>query len=111
MKKTCVIKPKGGDWQEVPDAIITMAMCDLSVNATHEEFADFAARLMEVTGSYDVEFRKTDDAGVVTVTKAFSGTVPPRQPGDPIVEMPGGLAMVAVYINPDAKQHRQEGGS
>lgn len=110
MPNRCYIRPIGSEWRVVPSAIEAVAEIDLPGADTEEEWdrqwADYAARLMGITGPYDVEFRR-EEGGDVTVLAAFSATVT-RSPGDPITEIPmsggGTLGMAAFYINPDVKQ-------
>lgn len=110
MANRCYLRPAGGNWQVVPHAIEATAEIDLpganSVEEEDRQWANYAARLMNITGPYDVEFRSEEEGAEPVVLAAFSAHAY-RGPGDPIVEtpMPGGgtLGMVAFYINPDRR--------
>lgn len=101
------IRPEGGEWREIPSGVIEEARHFLN-GGTNEQVANYAARVMEIAGPYQAQFREEGPDVSVGVIKTVSGTVPPRAPGDPILTLPEGsrhpgARLVAHYINPDRK--------
>jgi len=99
--KKAFIRPTGGCWQEVPDPIVTFAMCDLPIGTGDKEFADYVARSMGFTDRYLLEYREAQGDDTMKSIGVIEGEVPPRViPGDPLMTLPGGVELIATYVAP-----------
>ncbi len=101
------IRTLGDDWRQVPSGVIEEASHFLN-GGTDDQIIDYAARVMNLFGPYEAEYRDAGPDDSLTITKTVSGAISPRAPGDPILTLPEGsrhpgARLVAHYINPNKK--------
>ncbi len=103
------IRQRGSEWREIPDALITDALCDLPiVGATNEMFADYVARRLGLSGEVEVEFRDELPDHSMKIVEMVSVTVPGHVPGTPIFTLPGGrIEMIAHFVAPKEENPAQ----
>lgn len=78
MKRSLVIRSAGvGAWQEVPDSVFAEAECEVRPDATDDDLAVFAARMIGITGPIEAEFRTHNEAGDIITRRTVRTTVQP----------------------------------